>query len=113
MRRRAWDAATKSELRNAAVAVESYVNANAGRYPSDGYSGPPNYTGCNGELCTELTLSAPFRWENGGFLDYNPVTPAGYCIMASHQSQLSRIWALHSSTGVPVLAQCDAAGNLV
>jgi type IV pilus assembly protein PilA len=96
-RKKGWDAASKSELRNAAVAQESYAIEASGTYASS--SAVLKVEGFN--------QSGPFT--SPGTFTYT-LTGGGtaYCMQASHKSQPTVFWKLDSAVGEPVKGTCTA-----
>ncbi len=96
-RKKGWDAASKSELRNAAVAQESYFTDNN------------KYTTDEGLLAAEgFNNSAPFA--EAGFVATTPTTTS-YCMQAAHVAQPTVIWSLTSDGGEPTKAACPTAAT--
>jgi len=85
-RQKGWDANVQSDLRNAAVAQESYftdhsvyINNAQGELATEGYNNSTN-----------IVLTVPTA--NAG----------GYCMEAHHTSNAARIWYMSSANGEPV-----------
>ena len=94
-RKKGWDAASKSELRNAAVAQESYaIEANG------------SYTSSATALKVEgFNLSGPFSAAPGAFvIKLTGLTT--YCMEAAHKSQSDVKWSLNSAVGEPKKEAC-------
>lgn len=97
-RRRGWDAASQSTLRNAAVAQESWATGNNGAYAT---------TVAN--LQTEgFTVSAatPVTVVSQG------TSTQTYCMTTAHTSYPTNVWALGSASGAPVRGTCNANGTV-
>jgi type IV pilus assembly protein PilA len=95
-RKKGWDAASKSELRNAAVAQESYFTDNN------------KYTATPANLEAEgFNNSAPFK-APGSFTPTVDATGTKYCMQAAHAAQTDVVWALTSDGGEPVKGKCSA-----
>ena len=97
-RKKGWDAASKSELRNAATAQESFATDNDGAY-----------TNVLASLEAEgFNPSAAFA--NPGTFTFvsivNGASEPEYCMSASHKSQPTVIWYLDSSSGEPTTTAC-------
>lgn len=90
-RQKGWDANAQSDLRNAAVAQESYFTDNA------------TYTAVLGDLLGE-------GYNNSADIVLTPAAgnnAAGYCMEAIHRSNPGNIWVMDSASGDPRL---DPAG---
>jgi len=96
-RKKGWDAASKSELRNAAVAQESYATDANGSYTlseadlsTEGYNQSAAFTGTGiFEIITIVNGTAP-----------------EYCMRAAHSSQPTVFWYLGSENGEPSKTAC-------
>lgn len=85
-RRKAWDAAVKSDLRNAATAQETYLTEN------DAYS-----------VNTAGLASVGFN-QSGSvtFVTVTATAGTAYCMEANHQSDpANTYWYLNNTTGEP------------
>jgi type IV pilus assembly protein PilA len=83
-RRKGWDAAAKSELRNAAVAQESYATDSTG-----------NVYGTLDQIRTE-------GFNPSSNVTLTVVSGAGttsYCMHAVHAANTTRVWKLDSASG--------------
>jgi type IV pilus assembly protein PilA len=95
-RKKGWDAASKSELRNAATAQESYATDNNG-----------SYTAAVADLETEgYNQSAAMAATFSVVSIVNAAGEPEYCMQVSHSSQPLVLWSLSSATGEPVKAAC-------
>ena len=93
-RERAWNSAVQSDLRNAAIAQESF-------YTDDVTN--PTYTSDIADLIEE-----GFR-PSGAVIDQFETTgdTAGYCMEASHVADpAGTLWHLDSNVGAPVEGGC-------
>jgi type IV pilus assembly protein PilA len=97
-RKKGWDAASKSELRNAAVAQESYaIEANG------------SYTSSATALKVEgFNLSGPFSGTGGFTVTLSGTGSTAYCMQAAHKSQPDVKWSLNSAVGEPKKEACGA-----
>ena len=88
-RQKGWDANVQSDLRNAAVAQESYFTDNS------------TYTLVVGNLLAE-------GYNNSADITLTPITAdaAGYCMNASHSSNALRVWHMSSADGDPQVGAC-------
>jgi len=96
-RRRGWDAAVQADLRNAAVAQESYATANNGTYATtqaqletEGYN--------HGTAISALTI-------------YPTTAGQVYCMQADHTSNASVDFAITSAEGTPRRGTCNTDGS--
>src|SRR5665648_691126 len=86
-RAKGWDANVQSDLRNAAVAQESYFTS----------SNPSSYTDdALGELGTE-----GYNGSANIVLSVVSASSTGYCMEAYHLSNKARVWSMSSATGDP------------
>ncbi|MPZ74705.1 MAG: prepilin-type N-terminal cleavage/methylation domain-containing protein [Nitriliruptorales bacterium] len=92
-RQKGWDAATQSELRNAAIAAESHATSNNGSYSGLAAVADLEAQGFN--------PSAAF--VTGGSFDVTLNTAAtAWCMEAAHAAQTDVTFAMDSATGAPV-----------
>jgi type IV pilus assembly protein PilA len=105
-RAKGWDAASKSELKNLATALESYATDNGGSYAdatvagmaAEGYNQSADFTEAEGGTATIATTESA-----------SGVADGAYCIQVSHASQPDVFWSLSSEgagAGSPVEAEC-------
>jgi len=96
-RRRGWDAAAQSTLRNAAVAQESYATGNNGAYAAN----VPSLVaeGFVVSAATPVTVA----------LQANTTT---YCMTTAHTANTGSVWALGSKSGAPALGTCNNDGTV-
>ncbi len=93
-REKGWDAASRSELRNAAVAQESFFTDNN------------SYTTAEADLEEEgFNNSAPFAGDGFSIVTADN---EGYCMEAAHEAQPDVVWSLTSDGGEPVEGGCTA-----
>ncbi|MHB9112709.1 MAG: type IV pilin protein [Thermoleophilia bacterium] len=90
-RQKGWDANAQSDLRNAAVAQESYFTDHS------------SYTRALLDLDAE-------GYNKSADITLTPVSgdAAGYCMEAFHTSNAARVWSMSSATGDPQLGACAA-----
>jgi len=84
-RKKGWDAAAKSALKNAATAQESYFTDNS-------------------SYATTVTLLASEGYNSSDKVTLAVTSSTGsssYCMTAVHQSNLTATWYLSSTTGAP------------
>ncbi len=86
-REKAWDAAAKSDLRNAAVAQESYFT-DGSSYGNLANIQGEGFTGSADVLTTVVSFDA-----------------SAYCMSASHNSS-TETWYMSSATGAPSQTAC-------
>lgn len=88
-RQKGWDANAQSDLRNAAVAQESYFTDNS------------TYTVVLGDLTGE-------GYNQSANIDLTPVDGdgSGYCMEAFHNSNAGRVWFMSSANGDPQVGSC-------
>lgn len=88
-RQKGWDANAQSDLRNAAVAQESYFTDNS------------TYTVALADLLAE-------GYNNSADITLTPQTgdAAGYCMEAFHTSNAARVWFMSSASGDPQVGTC-------
>jgi type IV pilus assembly protein PilA len=84
-RRKGWDAAAKSELRNAAVAQESFATDS----PNNFYAGDGDLAGEGFNASNNVTLTVA---EGGANADF-------YCMEAYHNANPDNVWSLSSASG--------------
>ena len=88
-RQKGWDANVQSDLRNAAVAQESWFTdhstytANVADLKTDGYNQSAN-----------IVISVA------------SADASGYCMEAHHTSNAAKVWKMNSNTGDPVVGNC-------
>jgi len=98
-RQKGWQANVKSDLRNAAVAMESYYTDNA----STGYTNDitdiegANTYGYN--RSADITMSDPVAGRTADLM-------TSYCIEAFHANNAGDIWSYDSTVGEPVAGAC-------
>lgn len=90
-RRKAWDSAVKSDLRNAATAQETYLT------DYDVYA----------TTYTALETAAGFN-KSADVVISNVVAYGadGYCMQAHHVSNTAKTWFMYSATGEPQTGTC-------
>ena len=90
-RQKGWDANVQSDLRNAAVAQESYFTEHS------------SYT-------TTLTpdLTTDNGYNNSANITLTPVNGdgTGYCMQAFHTSNAAKVWFMSSANGEPRVGTC-------
>lgn len=101
-RQKGWQANVKSDLRNAAVAMESYYTDNSSYPNAINLIEGANTYGYN--QSADITVSAPVASNEAG-------APAGglttsYCIEAFHANNAGDIWSYDSTIGEPVSGGC-------
>jgi type IV pilus assembly protein PilA len=97
-RQKGWDAAAKSELKNAATAQESHFTEVT----------PAAYTTVNGDLTKQgMNLS-----DNITLTTNVDTSATAYCMTAVHKSNPDTTWALSSVGGTPVKGGTCTAGVL-
>jgi type IV pilus assembly protein PilA len=89
-RTRAWDAAAQSDLRNAAVAQETFFTDNGTRYAVVGDPGLVELRDVGWNKSANVTTSI----ASGG---------QAYCMQAIHVANPDKIWKLDSAVGAPQL----------
>jgi len=94
-RQKGWDANAQSDLRNAAVAQESY------------FTDKSKYT----VVLTDLTGVGGVGGEGynqSANITLTPKTggPDGYCMEAFHTSNATRVWFMSSANGNPQVGPC-------
>jgi len=97
-RKRGWDAASQSEVRNIALAEESYASQFNGSYTND--------LGAAGLAGQGYVRSTPFTGTGTV-----AVTLAGtqrYCVQVSHSAQATVFWGMDSTSGAPARGTCAA-----
>jgi type IV pilus assembly protein PilA len=100
-REKGWNAASQAELRNAAIAQESYATDNAG-----------GYTEALADLQDEgYNQSGPFV-AAGRFEIVDQANASTYCMEASHPSQTTVVFAMGSANGEPVEGTCNNDGTV-
>ncbi|MHB8858435.1 MAG: prepilin-type N-terminal cleavage/methylation domain-containing protein [Thermoleophilia bacterium] len=93
-RQKGWDANVQSDLRNAAVAEESWYTDNS----ATGYTNVvANLTAQGYHMSANVTLTVPSA--SGG-------ANAAYCLEAFHASNPTRVWHMASGVGDPVVGPC-------
>ena len=88
-RKKAWTAAAKSDLRNAATAQESYLTE------KDTYAGSAS-----------ALLSEGFDGSANVTLTVKSATAQAYCMEAYHASNATAVYKLNSNTGEIVAGTC-------
>ena len=88
-RQKGWDANVQSDLRNAAVAEESYYTDNSAYTTSVAALTAQGY-----HQSANITLTAPTG------------STTQYCLQAFHASNASKIWRMQSGVGDPVVGSC-------
>lgn len=91
-RQKGWAANVQSDLRNAAVAQESYFTS----------SSPSSYT----DNAADELADEGFHNSSNITLSVESADTAGYCMQAFHASNVDDIWSMNSDTGNPVNAEC-------
>ena len=97
-RKRGWDAAAQSTLRNAAVAQESWATGNNGAY-----------TAAVANLQTEgfvVSAATPVTFPTA---QTNTTT---YCMTSSHTANTTSVWSMGSASGSPIKGTCNANGTV-
>ena len=91
-RQKGWDAASKSALKNAATAQESYYTE----------ANPSSY-GTEAQIETE-------GFKQTANITFTVVTnnATTYCMEAFHASNATKVWKLSSTDGAPVVGTCAA-----
>ena len=88
-RQKGWDSNVQSDLRNAAVAEESYFTDNS-VYTTD----VAQLTSQGYHMSANVVLTAPVG------------VATGYCLRAYHTSNSGKIWRFRSSSGDPEVGDC-------
>jgi type IV pilus assembly protein PilA len=97
-RRRGWDAASQSEVRNIALAEESYATSFNGTYTTD-----------LTKLAAEgYVRSTPFNTPGTVAVNMPAGSTTAYCVQVSHTAQPTVFWGMSSSSGAPAKGTCTA-----
>ncbi len=100
-RQKGYDAASRSELRNAAAALES-IHVDSGSY-ADG-AAASNEPAAVARLADQgFNLSEPFAPGSGGSFSVaiSGTGSTAYCVQVSHSARPTVLWTLRSGFGKP------------
>ena len=91
-RQKGYRAAMKSDLKNAATAMESYATDNEGSYA--------------GTTTTILADNEGFNQTAKVLVVVDTATAGAYCLEATHTELAGETWSYDSADGIPVEAAC-------